>query len=204
MKFSEQAEFIKQLSDRQVTVQLVLTQFVILFAAILVSLFLFDSFLLDWRNLFRFHSGEWLKYGVGSAVLVLIIDLLMLRLIPKRYYDDGGINEKVFQNRSLGSIIAVTLLVAVCEEMLFRGVIQKEFGYFVASLLFALMHFRYLAKLLLLGSVVFVSFFLGWLFEITDSITVTITTHFIVDVILALWIRYRQRGDLVGAANESR
>ncbi len=190
MKFSDQAKIINQMTTKQITIQLIMTQLILLLLAIVSSAFLFESFREDWKELFESTWGYWFLYGILPALIILFIDYILMKYLPKKYYDDGGINQKVFQNQSFLNIIALTLLVAVSEEMLFRGVVQKEFGYLFASGLFALLHFRYLVKPILLLSVIFVSFFIGYLFWETGSLMVTITTHFLVDAVLALWIRY--------------
>ncbi|WP_226579431.1 CPBP family intramembrane glutamic endopeptidase [Halobacillus litoralis] len=190
MSRKTQAELIKELSDQQVTVQLVLTQLVILCLAVIGSALLFDSFWNDWSQQLTLNGQEWLVYGVLPGLIVLFIDFSLMYFLPERFYDDGGINDKVFRNRSIPSIFGVVLLVALSEEMLFRGVLHTEFGYIAASVLFAVMHIRYLTRLVLFVSVLFVSFFIGYMFELTESLIVTITAHFIIDVILALYIRF--------------
>src|SRR5690625_6203293 len=42
--------------------------------------------------------------------------------------DLGGLNEKLFKNSTLGEIFQISLLVSVCEEALFRGLLQTKFG----------------------------------------------------------------------------
>src|SRR5699024_11474282 len=59
-------------------------------------------------------------------------------------------------------------------ELLFRGVLQTTFGYIPASVIFALVHVRYLSKPVLLISVLLISFFIGYLFEVTGNLYVTI------------------------------
>jgi uncharacterized protein len=72
---------------------------------------------------------------------------------------------------------------------LFRGVIQTHFGLFVASIVFALLHVRYLEKWFLFVMVVLLSFFLGYIYQWTNSLWVTIFAHFLIDFILAIDIR---------------
>ncbi|RWZ60234.1 CPBP family intramembrane metalloprotease [Halobacillus fulvus] len=184
------AEIIKQMSDRQVTAQLVFTQLILLALALIISFFLFESYLADWLVLFHVSLAELFWFGLIPGLSILLIDFILMRTMPKRYYDDGGINEKVFRTRSIPSILWLTLLVAVSEEMLFRGVLHTEFGYVLASVLFAVMHIRYLNKPVLLISVLIVSFFIGYMFEMTGSLPVTILSHFVVDAVLGLWIRF--------------
>ncbi|MCA1009499.1 CPBP family intramembrane glutamic endopeptidase [Halobacillus halophilus] len=195
MKRKKQAEVIKLMTDQEVTLQLILTQLLLLILSILGSFFLFDTFWSEWKSIFEVTFNEWVWFGVLPGFVVLLIDFILMNTLPKQYYDDGGINNKVFKNRSIPGIIGVTLLVAISEEMLFRGVLHTEYGYWAASLLFALLHFRYLSKIVLLISVLFVSFFIGYMFELTGSLTVTITAHFIIDVVLAMWIRLGDRGE---------
>ena len=70
--------------------------------------------------------------------------------------------------------------------MLFRS---TTFGFVFASVLFAFVHYRYLRKPVLFISIVFVSFYLGFLFKLTENLLVTIVVHFIVDFLLGLIIR---------------
>ncbi|MEC3884699.1 CPBP family intramembrane metalloprotease [Halobacillus litoralis] len=195
MKRKSQSELIMEMNDREITLQLVLTQLSILILAIIGSVFLFDAFWADWSSQVGFHLNELLLYGLIPGLMVLLIDLFLVYRLPQRMYDDGGINVKVFKNRSSLSIIGITLLVAVSEEMLFRGVLHAEFGYVVASVLFAVMHIRYLTKIVLLISVLFVSFFIGYMYEMTGNLLVTILAHFLIDVVLAFWIRFGKWGE---------
>lgn len=129
-------------------------------------------------------------YGAVPALVIVVIDIILIWTVPRKYLDDGGINERIFQKQSISFIFIVALTVAISEELLFRGVIQTVFGYFVASTIFALVHLRYLKKPVLFISVVGISFLMGYLFEITGNLLVTITTHFIVDFLLGLVIRF--------------
>lgn len=196
MKRKTQSEIIRQMSDKEITLQLILTQLIILGMALIGSVFLFETFWNDWAHQFNVTGEQLLWFGVIPGLMVLLIDFILMYLLPKRMYDDGGINIKVFKNRSIPGIIVITLLVALSEEMLFRGVLHTQFGYITASLLFAVMHIRYLTKIVLFISVLFVSFFIGYMFEMTGSLTVTITAHFIIDVCLALSIRLGKWGGL--------
>ncbi|UOQ93612.1 CPBP family intramembrane metalloprotease [Halobacillus shinanisalinarum] len=192
MRLTDQAQLIKQMSDREVTKHLVYTQLFIFLFAIALSVFLFDSFFSDWQQLFTLTFSEWLFYGILPALAILTIDFILMANLPKHFYDDGGINEKVFKNQSITKIFFLTMIISFSEEMLFRGVIQTEFGYIIASLVFAAIHFRYLTKVVLFVSVLGVSFLIGFMYELTHSLSVTITAHFLIDFILALSIRVRK------------
>ena len=187
----KQAEIIKQLSDAELRKQLFLSQGIFICISIGLSFFLFDRFS-DWLFYFNWNFREILIYGVLSGFFVVLIDLVLLWITPKQFLDDGGINERVFYNQSIPFILIISLVVAISEELLFRGVIQTLFGYTIASMVFALVHFRYLKKPVLFISVVGISFLIGYLFEITGNLLVTITMHFIIDFLLGLVIRFKK------------
>lgn len=190
-----QQEMIQEMSDKEITFHLLLTQVIILSAAVGLSAFFFDAFLTEWLEQFYTSWQEWWLYGIIPGLIVLLIDLFLMYVLPEITYDDGGVNKRVFANRSLPGIFMITLLVAVSEEMLFRGVVHHEFGYITASVLFAVLHIRYLNRMVLFLSVLFVSFFIGYMYEVTGSLVVTITAHFIIDVVLGVWIRLGKWGE---------
>ncbi|MCP3032691.1 CPBP family intramembrane metalloprotease [Halobacillus sp. A1] len=190
----KQAELIKQMSSKEITFHLLITQVVLLLIAIVLSLIFFSSPLEQWIKLFEVQFPEWVLFGVIPGLIVISVDFLLIALLPERYYDDGGINKKVFENQSVLKIFLITLLIAICEEALFRGVLQTQFGFVIASTLFALIHFRYLKKVVLFVSVLFVSYFIGYIFHITGSLPITITSHFLIDFLLGLWI-YSRSGE---------
>lgn len=187
----KQSEIVKQLSDRELTQQLLFSQMMMVGLGFLLSFFLFEK-MSEWLNYFSFHMSDLILYGVLPGIFIILIDLLLMRVFPEKYYDDGGINDRIFRNRSVRGIFGIALLVAVTEELLFRGVIQTVFGYIVASVLFALVHIRYLNKPVLLVSVLFISFYIGYIFVLTENLLVTITAHFTVDFVLGLIIRFKK------------
>src|SRR5699024_1375341 len=144
------------------------------------------------REMFGLHFEEIFYYGVLFALALVIIEIILYNLIPKKHFDDGGINEKLFRNQSIVSIFFIALTVAVAEEFLFRGVIQTVFGYLFASSLFVLVHTRYLRKPVLLVLLIGTSFLIGYLFELTNNLIVTIIFHFVVDFTLGLYIKFNK------------
>src|SRR5699024_6033845 len=107
--------------------------------------------------------------------------------------DDGGINEKLFSGQSIFSIFIIAATVAIAEELLFRGVIQSTYGYIFASLLFALIHIRYLKKPVLLVAVVGMSFYIGYLYEIIHNFNVIISYFFLYFFIFVFFIIYKYK-----------
>ncbi|WP_066193151.1 CPBP family intramembrane glutamic endopeptidase [Gracilibacillus timonensis] len=185
---NRQAELVKQLTSQQLKQQTWISQGLIAIIALIASWILFD----DWSaftSLFVWSLPSILLFGIGSALIIVLLDLLMMWLVPKTWWNDGGINEKLFREGSYLEIILLCMVVAFVEEWLFRGVIQTQFGLFVASVLFALIHIRYLTKVALFTGVLILSFWLGFVYWWTDSLLVVIVLHFVVNVIQACIIR---------------
>lgn len=186
-----QSEVIKQMSDKELMQQLVLSQILFIVISIFLSLFLFED-MSQWLAFFDFHMAKIIYYGIIPGLIIVAMDIVFISVFPKKYFDDGGINERIFKHQSIGIIFFIALVVAVSEELLFRGVLQTAFGYIIASTIFALVHLRYLKKPVLFISVIIISFYIGYMFELTENLNVTITAHFTVDFLLGLLIRFRK------------
>src|SRR5690625_4288223 len=189
----KQSEMIKQLSDEELIRSLTLSQSFFLVLSFIGSVIFFDS-MTDWISLFQLNLNEIIYYGMIPSILIVIIDLILMLFLPKIYYDDGGINERIFKSLNFKEIFFICIFIAVSEELLFRGVIQTTFGYIPASIIFALVHVRYLSKPVLLVSVLLISFFIGYLFEVTGNLNVTIFYHFTVDFVLCIILRFKNLG----------
>ena len=90
------------------------------------------------------------------------------------------------------SAFAVALCAGIGEELFFRGLLQEQFGLFVASVAFSLLHFgpaaaryKFIALLYVLIGVYF-----GVLYERTGRLWEPITAHVIYDYIALLYMRY--------------
>lgn len=188
--FKKQNELINQLSDKQIVQNLYFTQLLLLCFSLILGFFLFDT-IDEFVNLFRVDHGTFIIYGFGTALLVIMIDFIIFKVAPKDLIDDGGINEKIFEKRSIPHIILLTAVIAVSEEILFRGILQTHFGIWIASLIFAVLHFRYLSKWLLFLMVVSISFLLGYVYEITENLYTTILAHYLIDLVFAIQIRWQ-------------
>lgn len=186
----KQSELIKQLSDEDLKKNLIFTQFIFIIVSALLSLFLFDDFY-EWLLYFKWDAAEILYYGCFSGLAITAISFILMKVFPAEAFDDGGINIRIFSGKKIRFILFISLLIAISEELLFRGVIQTTFGFIFASIFFAVIHVRYLKKPVLFISVLFVSFYIGFLFELTENLFVTITVHFIVDFLLGLYICFR-------------
>ncbi|MBM7661206.1 membrane protease YdiL (CAAX protease family) [Bacillus mesophilus] len=182
-----QSDVIEHMTDREVLTHLYITQLFLLAIASVIGFFLFD--LEQFKSIWQLDILEILLYGGVAGIGVVLIDLWLMKIVPAHHFDDGGINNRVFQKRSYLHIFVLCWIIAIAEEWLFRGVIQTHFGFVVASVLFAFLHVRYLKKWVLFLIVISLSFLLGYLYEITENLFVTIFAHFLIDFIFGVKIR---------------
>ncbi|MBU7315920.1 CPBP family intramembrane glutamic endopeptidase [Paenibacillus oleatilyticus] len=178
-----------EIDERFLLVNLYVTQLLVFLAAVVLMLFQKP----DLRTMFSPGSGYTiLLWGAGFAVAVLLVDLLVSRWVPPEVTDDGGINEMLFKNRPLWHIALISLIVAFCEELLFRGTIQAWWGPYWTSILFAAIHVRYLQHWLMTGLVFSISYGLGWIYIRTGSLLTPIIAHFLIDFVMGCILRYRR------------
>ncbi|MDQ0350882.1 membrane protease YdiL (CAAX protease family) [Alkalibacillus filiformis] len=191
-KRPNQAEIVKQLSDRELIINVYASQLLFLLIAAILGFFVFNSFS-EFFSLWYFDVKEIIVYAILPALLIVTINVILVKVLPKKSYDDGGINERLFKALSIPHILVITLLIAFAEEVLFRGVIHTFAGFIIASLLFALIHFRYLNKIVLLISVLLLSFLIGYMYEVTNNLMVPFVAHFLIDFLLGIYYRLFMR-----------
>jgi uncharacterized protein len=185
-------DIINELSDRELLFHLYLTQLILLAVSFILGLFIYRD-LSFFYDLFNWQDRDILKMGVTTGLLVVLLDLLLMKVLPNKFYDDGGLNERIFQNRNVFHIAIIALIVSYSEELLFRGIIQTQFGLIAASVIFALIHYRYLFNWFLFCNIVTLSFVIGLLYSWTGNLAVTFTMHFIVDFLLGLLIMIKNK-----------
>lgn len=178
-----------ELDDRMLLINLYLTQAVTLFIGMLIIFFQSQTLFQVMKFPERISVLGW---GAVFAIAVLVFDWLIARWVPEEVTDDGGINKKLFGRRALWHIGVISLIVAICEELLFRGAIQHAFGPYWTSILFAAIHVRYLRHWLMTGMVFLISYGLGHLYLFTGSLWAPIAAHFIIDFVMGCMIRYRK------------
>ncbi|CFJ49846.1 CAAX amino terminal protease self-immunity [Mycobacterium tuberculosis] len=89
--------------------------------------------------------------------------------------------------------VLVCFVVGFSEEWLFRGVIQPFAGNLWTSVIFTMVHIRYLRKPLLIASVFATSWLLGELFDAEGTLWLPIAAHIIIDMTLAFYLQYMLR-----------
>lgn len=183
-----QRELIKNLSDKELLLNLYLTQAFLVIIALVVS---------RWWTGYWFAPLETISFsfyhvmvGLFFGVTVVLIEVVLYQKLPKSWFDDGGINYRMFSNRHPFHIFILSMVVAFCEELLFRGVLQTHFGLWVASFLFAIIHIRYLANTFLFTFTIVLSVSLGALYYYTENLLTVIIAHLTIDFLLGMLIRY--------------
>ena len=187
-------ELIKGLTDGELLFHLYMTQIILLVITFILGILLYDHF--SFMQAIDISDLRILFIGVPAGVAIVLVDILLMKMLPPHFYDDGGLNERIFKNRSVIHIIWIAAFVAISEELLFRGVIQTKVGLILASLIFAIIHYRYLFNWFLFSNIVILSFFIGFIYEWTNNLAITMVTHFIIDFLLGLYIKYRHSIDV--------
>jgi uncharacterized protein len=187
-------ELIKGLTDRELLFHLYMTQIILLGITFILGILLFDHF--SYLHTIDFSDVRILLIGVPAGAAVVIVDIVLMKLLPHSFYDDGGLNDRIFKNRSVIHIAWIAAFVAISEELLFRGVIQTKVGLILASLIFAIIHYRYLFNWFLFSNIVILSFFIGSLYEWSNNLALTIIMHFTIDFLLGLYIKYKHTIDV--------
>ncbi|MGN7468905.1 lysostaphin resistance A-like protein [Brevibacillus sp. SAFN-007a] len=140
-------------------------------------------------GLFNFPGWKGIGLACCMAAGVVLFSIAMDKYIPRRWQDDGGINEKVFGAMPASWTVLVCVIVGIGEEWLFRGVIQPFVGNGWTSLVFTLVHVRYWKKPLLVASVFGTSWLLGLLMDGYGSLWPSIVAHMVIDVSLAFYLQ---------------
>lgn len=180
---------VDEIDDRMLLINLYATQGLTFIIGIVWLLF-------QRQNIFHLlaipstlHAVFW---GLGLAAAVIAVDLLISRWVPDEATDDGGVNDRIFRNRPIWHIALLSFVVAVCEELLFRGAVQHAFGPYWTSIIFATIHVRYLKHWIPTGLVFSISYGLGWIYIQSGTIWAPIIAHFAIDFVMGLIIRFRR------------
>lgn len=100
--------------------------------------------------------------------------------------------KEIFSNTKLPDLIFISLLAGFSEEMLFRGVIQAEFGIVIASIVFGLVHCISGAYVII---TVIMGIYIGAFYYFSNSLLVPIQIHFIYDLAALIYLRYYVAAD---------
>ena len=178
---------LHHMSDRLLLVNLYITQALALVFAILLIVFGQQSnplLLLAWPA-----DGDVWLWGFTLAASVIALNGLIALFGPE--IDDGGVNKKLFCARPLWHIVIICAVVAIAEELLFRGAVQPLIGNIWTSVLFTAIHVRYLRHWLPVAIVFLTSIGLGAVYEHTGSLWAPICAHFTIDFVLGCAVKWK-------------
>jgi len=179
---------LHNLSDRQIARSFYGSQGFLL----LVSVILFWLFRVSFHplpSIVMFDVKDVILWGAVVGALVAGAEYLLDLLLPHDWMDDGGVNQRLFAAMSIKQIVVSMLLVAVIEEWLFRGLIQTYLGWIVASVIFGIVHIRYLRKPVMLIIVLLIGILLGYIFKLTGSLWPPVICHYVIDVLLGIVLK---------------
>ncbi|HUC92377.1 MAG TPA: type II CAAX endopeptidase family protein [Paenibacillus sp.] len=180
---------VDQLNDRMLLINLYATQALTLVIGLIWIFFQRQNPISLWNVP---QGMEFVYWGLGLGTAVIAVDLLLSRWIPEEAADDGGVNDRLFRGRPVWHILLISLVVSICEELLFRGAVQRSFGPYWTSIIFAAIHVRYLRHWIPTGLVFSISYGLGWIYEETGTLWAPVLAHFAVDAAMGLIIRFRR------------
>lgn len=181
---------IKHLDSRILVYNLYLTQGILLLIGMLSTYFFIVGEERGWGDFFALPnqiSSLWI--GLSGGLAIILLEVVLNKVLPQDEFDDGGINEKIFRSLGFAHIFFVAFIVAFTEEVLFRGVIQEFVGIWWASIIFTIIHVRYLKKWMMVLVVFLISLAFGWMYQLTGSLWTSILAHFLVDFVLGVFIR---------------
>jgi uncharacterized protein len=194
----QKGKWIDDITPKELVMNVYFSQALFLFIAIVIAFFFEVTF--PW-NLKYPITGTDLILAVATGLFLPFLSIELKRHLPPHYLDDGGINEKIFSSLSYPHIFVLTGIIAFAEEWLFRGILQSLLGLVITSLVFSMLHVRYIKKPLLFSIVTALSFWLGLLYELTETIWVPFLAHFLIDFISGSWIAREYKKDMKDSDN---
>lgn len=193
MRKSVKNNWIDQITPKELLLNVYFSQSLFMIAALALAFFFNVSF--PWvLNDLDLSVNEWLL-ALGTGFFLPFLSIQLKKRLPEESLDDGGINDKIFGSLSYIHIFFLTGIIAFAEEWLFRGVLQSLLGLFLTSMIFAVLHVRYIKKPVLFSIVCGLSFWLGMIYEMTDNIWVPFLAHFLIDFISGCWIANQNKSN---------
>lgn len=190
MNNSEKENWIDEFTPKQLVLNVYLSQGIFIVIAIVIAFFFRVPF--PWKNDFSVPVTH-LLIGIATGFFLPFLSIQLKKKLPDHYLDDGGINEKIFGSLSYVHIFVLTGIIAFAEEWLFRGVLQPLLGLVLTSLIFSILHVRYIKKPVLFVIVTLLSFWLGLLYMWSGTIWIPFIAHFLIDFISGCWIAGQNR-----------
>ncbi len=185
--------WIDQITPKELLLNVYLSQSLFIAAAIGAA-YLFKVPFPFALNDLSLSLNEWFL-AAGTGLFLPLFSIQLKKRLHSDSLDDGGINEKIFSSLSYPHILILTGIIAFAEEWLFRGVLQPLVGLVFTSIIFAVLHIRYIKKPVLFSIVTGLSFWLGMMYEWTENIWVPFFAHFLIDFISGCWIARQSKNN---------
>ncbi|NLM21006.1 MAG: CPBP family intramembrane metalloprotease [Peptococcaceae bacterium] len=178
---------MQKLSKKVLLLNIILTQAILLVVAVAIKFF--------WAPHISLHLLLETKITPGiiavlllGTLLLLLLQLLFYKCVPRHELAEE-LNRMLMEKFSLTELCFIFFTGALVEEFLFRFLLQSLLGITLTSLIFALIHVRYISKKYMLLEVFLLSIILGIIFEITSMLYVPIVCHFMLNILTALLIK---------------
>lgn len=144
---------------------------------------------------FQFDPGS-LLWGLGLSLMTSTLAIVLV-LLGKRVKALSGLkkmsDEFLFPLVSvlnLSDIAFLSLLSGFCEEVLFRGIMQAQFGLLPASIIFGLFHDPTLKQKAYVILAMSAGFALGFLYQQTGNLWACILAHAVHNFVAMTALRY--------------
>ncbi|SEN27150.1 CPBP family intramembrane glutamic endopeptidase [Lihuaxuella thermophila] len=174
------------ITEKQVIVSFYITQLSLLVIALPL---LWWQGKLNWGYFGVTNIHMWI-WGAVAGLGIVFLELVLIRIVPEKWLDDGGINRLLLGRRSPVHIFFIAAVAAVAEEMFFRGAVQHWLGIGWTTLLFVLVDTRYLRQWVLVLFLTLISFLFGWLVEWSGTLVPAVAAHWTVDFLMGLYLRF--------------
>lgn len=145
---------------------------------------------LGWDNR---HAAYGAAAGLGIAATGVVLFWMGRVAKPLERLREIVIKQiaPIFAGLRFGDLLLIAAVSGFCEEVLFRGVMQQQFGLLPTSLIFGLFHCPSLRHLSY-GLWAFCGgLFLGWLYIISGNLWAPIMAHCLSNALSLMFIRYR-------------
>lgn len=106
---------VEDMSPQEIGLNLYITQLIIIGIGCLLAYILFQD-AKEVFNLWKWEPVSILIIGGLLAIGIVLLDYVAMRVFPESWFDDGGINDKMFRGMSVLHLLVITFLIGFAEE----------------------------------------------------------------------------------------
>lgn len=119
-----QRRSVEDMSPKEIRLNLYITQLIIISIGCLLAYILFPG-KEEFSNLWKWEPFSILFIGGGIACGIVLVDYLAMQILPESWFDDGGINDRMFRGMSVMQLLVVTFLSDLLKNF-YSGVFCKH------------------------------------------------------------------------------